>query len=605
MELVEQHALPGLVQRRGREVEAAQQAGRHTPQLGSPERELALAVAALGLGLRGVHAAVALEVELADVAVLGPALGFLVLEELHRRRETHLRHALEVLQPPRELEVVAGRPAAAVAVAEGIEPGGEAVLLDALVPALDHALGVDAGVVVVVQVDVDLGAVDALPDEGVVGEGIAAVVGPEDLLRGEVLDAAAAHDLRQRAGVAEDVGQPQQLAVDAELLLEEALAVDELADQALAAGDVGVGLDPRRPLRDELARRRGLLDPRVDVGVALLQHPVEVRLALQELELGVLGHQRQLGGEGPPDLALGLLQRPEPRHVEVGVAEGEHLGRGRAVDAGHQRRQPLAARAHGLQHLVVGQLEVDDQREIAQPRVDLLEPQAVLVEVLARLEERLDVEPELVDILLPDAERGLADHLLGGVGTAHRTLSGTETPRRAHDARLGDGVGLGKRHLAVGRRRPAVDEARPVARVALDQHLVAGAGRARSGQRDLGVAPVARACGLAVHPDDALTADLDNQHNTGVLGLVGKRELALEPPVLPHLAPGRARGHRCERPRPAPRRASTALWWRTPPSPPCPADGRGGAAIPRAMVRVCAAIPGSEPSGNLRERRNV
>ncbi len=121
--------------------------------------------------------------------------------------------------------MVAGGPSSAVSVAEGEEASGEAVFLDAFPPPPDHGCGVRVGVIVVVEVDKHLRAIDPLPNEGVVGEGIAATVGPEDLMGGEVLDAAAPHDLGQGTRVPEDVGEPEELTVDAELLLEKALPV--------------------------------------------------------------------------------------------------------------------------------------------------------------------------------------------------------------------------------------------------------------------------------------------------------------------------------------------------------------------------------------------
>ncbi len=142
------------------------------------------------------------------------------------------------------------------------------------------------------QVGVDARAVNPFPDERIVGKRLAAVIGPKDLLRGKVLDATAAHDLRQRAGVPEHIGQPEDLALDAELVAEEAFAVEELADQALAAGDVGIGLDPHTAFGDELPGLDRTLDAPVQVGVVVFDHPVEMGLALQEAVLRVFCHQR-------------------------------------------------------------------------------------------------------------------------------------------------------------------------------------------------------------------------------------------------------------------------------------------------------------------------
>ena len=70
------------------------------------------------------------------------------------------------------------------------------------------------------------------------------------------VDAALAHDLRQLAVVAEHVGVPELAAAAAEALLEVALAVQELAQERLAGGDVAVRLDPRPADRHPAARPR-------------------------------------------------------------------------------------------------------------------------------------------------------------------------------------------------------------------------------------------------------------------------------------------------------------------------------------------------------------
>ena len=80
---------------------------------------------------------------------------------------------------------------------------------------------------------------------------------PGELLGEEAVDPGAAHDLRQLAVVAEHVGVPELACSGApKLALEEALAVQELAHQRLADGQVAVGLDPRSADRHPAARRR-------------------------------------------------------------------------------------------------------------------------------------------------------------------------------------------------------------------------------------------------------------------------------------------------------------------------------------------------------------
>ena len=520
VELVEQHDLPRGIQRRRREIEALESARGDAPHLRLAQGQLALAIALLRLGLRREHTPVRLEVQLTDVARIRPATRVLILEEIDGVRDGELGRTLQVFQTAGEFQVIARRATATVAKAEGIKPRGEAILLHALVPAPNHTIRIDARVVVIVQVDEDLGTIDALPDEGIVGEGIAAVVRPEDLLRGEILDAAAAHNLRHRARIAEDIGQPQQFAVHTKLVLEEAFAVDKLADQRLAAGDVGVRLDPRAAFGDVLPGLHGILDARVDVGITLLQHPEEVRLTLQELVLRILRHQRQLRRHCAPGLALGLLERPEPRHVDVRVAEGEHLRHGRAVDTVQQRLEARTSSVDGRQHRVVGHFEVHDQREVAQARIDLHQPHRVGIEVSAQLPERLHVQPQLINLLLPDAEGRVTDNGLRRAG-------------------LGDG-------LAVGRRRSGVAVAQAVPGVTLDQQIVARAGDALHRQRDLVVLAIARARSNTIHIDDALGLHIHRQHDALPSSSVGQRQRTREPAVLPLCAPRRARRHRQE-----------------------------------------------------------
>ena len=372
--------------------------------------------------------------------------------------------------------MVTGWTAAAVAIAKGEHAGGDAVLLPALPPAFDRDGRVSAGIVVVVDVGIHLRAVDPFPGEGVVGKRIAVVIDPEQLLRGEVSNAAAAHDLWQRCGVAENIRQPEQLALHTELLAEEAFAVDELTDQALAAGNVGVWLHPRAALRDPLAARNRLLDAPVKRRVAILHHLVKVWLALQKAIFRVLVHQRQRCGEGSGAFALGLSQRPQPGSVDVGVAEGDH-GRGcRAIDAGQQGLQALAGGPHAGQHLRLGQLEVDQQGEIAQPPVDLGNPQRVGVDMLADFVEGLHIQPELIDFLLPDPKGAVAYLDLG-------------------ERRFGDG-------LAAGRDGTGMDHPRAVSRVDLGDNGNAGAWLSLTRQRDFLVLMVHRARELAVKKDE-------------------------------------------------------------------------------------------------------
>ncbi len=175
-------------------------------------------------------------------------------------RQRRARQPAQVAGAAQALEHRAGRPAAAVAVAEDEQAVARAVVVvvgaDAAAQLGDGRLGVVG--VVRREVGEHLAAVDPLPGERVVLGRVEAV--PRELLREEPRDARLAHELRELAGVAEDVGLPELRAPPAELALEEALAVQELAGERLAGGQVAVGLDPRPADRRPLAARDALAD---------------------------------------------------------------------------------------------------------------------------------------------------------------------------------------------------------------------------------------------------------------------------------------------------------------------------------------------------------
>ena len=148
---------------------------------------------------------------------------------------------------------------------------------------------------------------------------------PGQLLGQEARDPRLAHQLRQLGGVAEDVRVPELRAAAAELGLEEALAVEELARQRLPGRQVAVGLDPGAADRDPAAGGDGLAHPRVERRGAVAQPRVVLGLRVGEDVLGVVVEQPQLGGRGADELAVGLLERPQPGRVEVGMADRRDL----------------------------------------------------------------------------------------------------------------------------------------------------------------------------------------------------------------------------------------------------------------------------------------
>ena len=352
VELVGEHGLPHAVQLLPGIGQLVLR--HHGGQLQVHQQQLVLAVGALVAGHGGERAAVVLEIELALPGVEpGVVLHarFQFAEILAGELLAHLRYALDAaLHALGHFQHLAGGAAAAVAVAKGHQDVVVDLLVLIALPAAHDGVRVQAAVVggekVLLhvlphvnggdEVREHLAAVDAAPDEGVVGDLVDLV--PGQLGGHEIVDAAALHDLRQGAGIAEHVRQPEDAAVYAELILEKALAVHELPDEGLAGGEVGVGLHPHAAFGLPAALGHALLHARVHLGVALAQEVVEHALAGHEAVVRVLVHQLEDGGEAARHLLAHLGNGPPPGHVDVRVADagGDHV-----VPAAHALIEPL------------------------------------------------------------------------------------------------------------------------------------------------------------------------------------------------------------------------------------------------------------------------
>ena len=159
----------------------------------------------------------------------------------------------------------------------------------------------------------DLGAVQTVPPEGVPGEAVGIVHG--ELIGGEIGDPRLHEELRQCGAVAEDIGQEAHLHIQAELLAEEPLAVEQLAHQGFAGGQIGVALDPEGahhldPLQADL-----LQDPFIEVRVVFLQPDIGGRLAEAEFIVREPVHHLQDVCHGPGVFPVGLPLRPQEQQV--------------------------------------------------------------------------------------------------------------------------------------------------------------------------------------------------------------------------------------------------------------------------------------------------
>ena len=164
-------------------------------------------------------------------------------------------------------------------------------------------------------------AVEPLPPERVVREAVGRV--PRQLLRHEPAHAARRVELRHRRRVAEHVRDPDLAAPASEPRLEVALAVHDLAGEALAGRQVHVGFDPHAADGDPLTAVDLDVDPLEQVGFVVLDPRVLLGLRAGEPVLGILVHQPHCRGERADALANRLAHRPQPRRVDVGVAGGD------------------------------------------------------------------------------------------------------------------------------------------------------------------------------------------------------------------------------------------------------------------------------------------
>ena len=133
MELIQQHMLPALIQHcHGIRTLIH---GRHCPHFRFPEHDFALSVATLDGRLTGIGAPVALEVQLSHIPMLGCTfLCQIIAEEFFRCFHGGLGHAFQVFLPTKVLNIIPGRAAAPVTVAEGQQEPIQVPLLHPVLP---------------------------------------------------------------------------------------------------------------------------------------------------------------------------------------------------------------------------------------------------------------------------------------------------------------------------------------------------------------------------------------------------------------------------------------------------------------------------------------
>ena len=255
---------------------------------------LGAAVAEFLARLRCVGAAVEFEVELADPGVETETLFGNAGHRLLGKAEGDARATVEGGAAQTALDVLLLGTAAAIAdAAEGdsfVDDAGFAVVGFVAVELFRE----EERVVGVLRREVgeDLRAVDAFPDEGVVREFVVAV--PGELLGQEEVEPADAQNLRKLAGVAEDIREPERARHDAEFVAEEVHAVEELADEGFAVGQVAVGFHPHAALDFPFALGDGVAHLFEEGGIVLFAVAVELRLGGAEAVARVALDETQL-----------------------------------------------------------------------------------------------------------------------------------------------------------------------------------------------------------------------------------------------------------------------------------------------------------------------
>ena len=388
-------------------------------------------------------------------------------------------------------------------------------------------------------------AVDALPPERMMRKAIGRV--PRQLLGDEPFDAHVTQNLRQVRVVPEHVGQPPFGAFDPEVLLEEPLSMGELANERLTAAEVGIGLHPHPSHRNP----RALGDCGADVaehGRVVLAHPVVVeRLAAREPVLWVPLDQRQLIGEGPGALATRLAQRPEPRCVDVSMADrGDPMCTRRRRRRQHRGQLRSTRRRRSGNRRCVGEVETVQHR--FERAKNLVASRVAPIELLHQPVQRPHVVAQRLDLRIDEHEFGPTQSIqrrrpCGGeirrrVGNRYREVGircslEDQLHRLATRSRVGEWQLLVER-VESAKRLPGIAGSRPEKPFALEPWSVAEPEVDRCPHD--AASPLARNLSREREPG---RSPRFAEHGADLEGLKGRRHCLRHADRLPrHLPPG-------------------------------------------------------------------
>ena len=175
-----------------------------------------------------------------------------------------------------------------------------------------------------VEVNGDFAAVNSLPHEGLIGEGICVV--PAELCCKEILNSTALHDLRKSGRIAEGIGKPECVGFVAELVTEISLTTDELTAECLGSGKVAVTFNPGCAVALKSALGNKLTNLAEELGIVLL-NPLKVENGgHEELVALVSLKESYCIGNGTKKLSSGLLNRPKPCCIKMAVTYNAYVG---------------------------------------------------------------------------------------------------------------------------------------------------------------------------------------------------------------------------------------------------------------------------------------
>ena len=396
------------------------------------------------------------------------------------------------------------------------------VLCPVAFPAVEQFRRLDAGIVAEEGDGLYLGAVQAFPEEVLIGEPGELRVGAQQLLGCEVRDIKPSEQLRQGSCEPECVRLPGDPAFDTQVFTEPAFAPHELPDQAFAAGQVGIALDIECAIGKDLSGADQFPDFLKLLRRVCSEHFQECGLTGKEAVLGVFLKQLQLIAIGAACLMIRFLHGPEPGQVDMRLSENYHPGCCGPVMAGKSIPEHVPGGGKGCCALRFRELEIGRVCKAHERVMDLHGTETALGQDFGKPHEGFHIQEQLIGCLMEDGSTAGTDRALGSRAGRDRFLF-----RRA---------------------RAEVFQACSVPGIAFNEDLKGFPALAGAGERDIGVLSVNGADIAAVDIDQLFSAETGYKDDPLAPDLGRQGEARAEPAIGPAGAPcgaGRVRMHGC------------------------------------------------------------